>query len=73
MPVLTEQQIKQEYNTLFARYKKAFAYLLQDDADREKWLPEYTALVDKLNELVTAMKAQGIPYTTKELQEGFEG
>jgi len=66
MPVL-----KQEYNQALARYHKAFTYLDSNAPDREKWLPEYQKLLDRLNELVTLMREQGIPHTMEELQEGF--
>ena len=70
------EQLKQDYNQHLARYKKAFAYLADNSIpleEREKWLKDYEELLDRLNDAVNQMKAQGIPYTTKELQEGFEG
>ena len=65
---------KQEYNQVLVRYKKAFKYLSNNEMpleEREKWLQEYEAIVNKLNELVLEMRL-GEAYTNEELQEGFK-
>ena len=63
--------LRQEYNEQLARWKKAFTYLSSDIEEKEKWLPEYEKLCNRLNAMVVELKMQGITPTNARLMEGL--
>jgi hypothetical protein len=72
MPILA---LKKQYNILLKRHNRATEYL--DDMsksinDREKWLPEYKTILQKLNSILGELKGLGIKVTDDEIIDGFE-
>ena len=68
MPVL-----RQEYNQQLARWKKAFAYLSSDipQEEKEKWLPEYEKIGNRLNAIEIELRMQGVNPTNERLMSGL--
>ena len=66
MPIL-----RQEYNSLLKRWSNAFDYLQKPNANVEKWLPEYIEICNRLNEIVTELRRQGIVPTNERLMCGL--
>lgn len=65
--------LRQEYNEQLARWKKAFTYLSSDisEAEKEKWLPEFEKICNRLNAMVNELKMQGVTSTNTRLLEGL--
>ena len=63
--------LRQEYNEQLSRWKKAFTYLSSDIEEKEKWLPEYEKIGNRLNAMVNELKMQGITPTNARLLEGL--
>lgn len=67
--------LKQEYNKLLGRAKKAEAYLDDKsipDEQRNKWGPEYVKILDGLGELIRLNKTTGYEMTGEEILNGIE-
>lgn len=70
------QTLKEEYNKLLEREKKAAQYL--DDntkpiAEREKWIPQYKNIIDRLGAIIDELRQLGYKMTDNEIIEGFKG
>ena len=65
--------LREEYNTLLKRWKKAFTYLSSDisEADQQKWLPEYEKIGNRLNVILNELKMQGVTPTNERIMEGL--
>ena len=67
--------LKSDYNKLITRFNKALAFLGDDTKtvdEREKWLPDYNILLDKLNSLQVALRLDSVEMTEDEILNGFE-
>jgi hypothetical protein len=66
--------LKQNYNYLVARYKKAVAYLENESipqTTREKHIPDYRKITNKMSEILGDFKHLGFEYTTEQILNGF--
>jgi hypothetical protein len=64
-----------QYNKLITIHNKAAEYLDNNNiplSQREKKIPEYKKIVDKLNELITEFDKHGIKYSSNEILNGFK-
>ena len=68
MPILRE-----EYNTLLKRWKDAFVFLNTDisQEEKERWLPEYEKICERLNKLTTLLRLNDAKITNEQLMKGF--
>lgn len=67
--------LKNEYNDLLKRFYKATDYLNDKSiplAERERWIPEYLKIANRLNEIVTELQKQGRKLSNKEILEGLQ-
>lgn len=64
-----------EYNNYVERYKKACIYLNNNNvsiADKEKWLPEFQRINEKLQSILDILDFYKIGYDEKEIENGFD-
>ena len=77
--LLTGEQVierKKAYNKLIDRHNKAAAYLDNNKIpleEREKHIPDFQKLLNRLNEAITMFKNNGVSMTSEEILEGFKG
>lgn len=66
--------LKQQYNKLLAREKKAQHFLkTASNEEVDKWLPEYTKIIIQLSRLIYKIQEEeGGELSKEELQEGFK-
>lgn len=65
------EQLKQMYNPLIQRFKKAEVYL-ENNPDCEKWIPELQKIVRQLSEIINLAKQKGYIMTSEEVLNGFK-
>jgi hypothetical protein len=68
------QDLKESYNKLIARAKKAEAYLSNDDTpleERERYVGAYSVLIKTINTAIDSFIKYKIPMNDKEALDGF--
>ena len=74
--LMTEQiqDLKESYNKLIARAKKAEAYLSSEDTpleERERYVGAYSVLIKTINTAIDSFIKYKIPMDDKEVLDGF--
>jgi hypothetical protein len=67
--------LKQKYNYLVGRYQKAEAYLEDTSipqTTREKHIPDYREIANKMSEMLDEFKKIGFEYTHDQIINGFQ-
>jgi hypothetical protein len=68
-------ELKQTYNYLVGRYKKAEAYLEDESipqTTREIYIPDYRKIVNAMSEVLDEFKKIGVLYTDHQILNGFK-
>lgn len=67
--------LKKQYNQLLHRHDEGKLYLDNTKIlfeNREKHIPLFREICEKMNDILTTFEKQGVPYTEKDALYGFE-
>lgn len=67
--------MKEEYNTLVKKEAEAARHMdnnTEPVSKREKWVPSYKSIIDRLGAIIDELKAKGYEMTQDEIAKGFE-
>lgn len=67
--------LKKQYNQLLHRHDEGKLYLDNPKipfADREKQIPLFRQVCEKMNDILTSFERQSVPFTEKDALYGFE-